>query len=69
MTEEMYDYQTISVIRLCAMVLSDCPITAKPFFLSRGYRLVREQQMIRDEIVLTNVMMENSVDLSVSKKE
>ncbi len=33
-------------------------ITAKPFFLSRGYRVVKEQQVIRQGISLTNFVME-----------
>lgn len=33
-------------------------ITAKPFFLSRGYIMVREQQVIRQGIALTNYVME-----------
>ena len=33
-------------------------ITAKPFFLSRGYVMVREQQVIRQGIALTNYVME-----------
>lgn len=33
-------------------------ITAKPFFLSRGYQVVKEQQVIRGGIALTNFIME-----------
>lgn len=35
-------------------------ITAKPFFLSRGYRIIREQQVIRQGISLTNYVMEKA---------
>lgn len=35
-------------------------ITAKPFFLHRGYRVVREQQVERRGIYLTNFVMEKS---------
>ena len=33
-------------------------VTAKPFFLFRGYHIIREQQVIRSNIPLTNYMME-----------
>ncbi len=33
-------------------------ITAKPFFLHRGYHIIREQQVVRSNIPLTNYMME-----------
>ena len=33
-------------------------ITAKPFFLSRGYKVVKEQQVVRKGISLTNYVME-----------
>lgn len=33
-------------------------ITAKPFFEQRGYRTVKEQQVIRNGIFLTNYVME-----------
>lgn len=33
-------------------------ITAKPFFLRRGYRVVREQQVERGGVLLTNFVME-----------
>lgn len=36
-------------------------ITAKPFFLGRGYRVVREQQVIRGGIALTNFVMEKDI--------
>lgn len=32
-------------------------ITAKPFFLSRGYRVIKEQQVLRGGIYLTNYVM------------
>ena len=33
-------------------------ITAKPFFQQRGYRVVKEQKVIRQGIALTNYVME-----------
>lgn len=33
-------------------------ITAKPFFLSRGYRIIKEQQVFRQGIALTNYIMQ-----------
>lgn len=36
-------------------------ITAKPFFLGRGYEVIKEQQVIRQGVLLTNyVMVKNS---------
>lgn len=39
-------------------LVTHASITAKPFFLRRGYRVVREQQVERREITLTNFIME-----------
>ncbi|MCM1505992.1 MAG: GNAT family N-acetyltransferase [Ruminococcus flavefaciens] len=36
-------------------------VTAKPFFLSRGYYVVREQQVLRKGIYLTNYVMEKPI--------
>ncbi len=33
-------------------------ITAKPFFISRGYAVIKEQQVIRHNVSLTNFIME-----------
>ncbi len=33
-------------------------ITARPFFLRRGYRVVREQRVERGGVLLTNFVME-----------
>lgn len=39
-------------------ITTHASITAKPFFLHRGYRLVKEQQVMRNGISLTNYVME-----------
>lgn len=39
-------------------------ITAKPFFLKRGYRVVRENRAVRHDIELTNYLMEKHANLS-----
>lgn len=36
-------------------------ITAKPFFEQRGYKLVKEQQVQKNDIALTNYIMEKQV--------
>ena len=36
-------------------------ITARPFFAQRGFRVVKEQQVIRNGIALTNYLMEKQV--------
>ncbi len=39
-------------------ITTHASITAKPFFLLRGYRVVKEQEVIRCGIALTNYVME-----------
>ena len=39
-------------------ITTHASITAKPFFQQRGYRVVKEQKVIRQGIVLTNYVME-----------
>lgn len=42
-------------------ITTHASITAKPFFLRRGYRVLREQQVIRGGIALTNFVMEKDL--------
>ena len=39
-------------------ITTHASITAKPFFQKRGYRVVKEQKVIRQGIALTNYVME-----------
>lgn len=39
-------------------ITTHASITAKPFFLHRGYKVVKEQQVVRNGISLTNYIME-----------
>ena len=39
-------------------------ITAKPFFEKRGYKVIREQQVERSGVLLTNYVMEKRSDVS-----
>jgi len=39
-------------------IITHASITAKPFFLNRGYKQIKEQQVIRNGVVLTNFVME-----------
>lgn len=39
-------------------ITTHASITAKPFFLNRGYKIIKEQQVIRSNISLTNYIME-----------
>lgn len=39
-------------------ITTHASVTAKPFFEHRGYKVVREQQVIRGGILLTNFVME-----------
>ena len=41
-----------------AKITTHASITARPFFQKRGYRVVREQQVERGGILLTNYVME-----------
>lgn len=48
-------------------ITTHASITAKPFFENRGYRTVREQQVNRNEILLTNYVMEKDMDRKEEK--
>lgn len=39
-------------------VVTHASITARPFFENRGYKVIREQQVIRNGISLTNYVMD-----------
>lgn len=39
-------------------IITHASITAKPFFMQRGYTVIKEQQVIRNGISLTNFVME-----------
>lgn len=39
-------------------ITTHASITAKGFFLRRGYRVVRKQEVVRCEVLLTNFLME-----------
>lgn len=41
-------------------IITHASVTAKPFFAKRGYRLIREQQVNRQGIFLTNYVMEKT---------
>lgn len=41
-------------------ITSHVSITARPFFESRGYKVIREQQVVRKNIALTNYIMEKT---------
>lgn len=45
---------TVAASKFC----THASITAKPFFIGRGYKVVKEQQVVRGEIALTNYVME-----------
>lgn len=64
------DYQGVGIAtRLCdeletysffngrEKITTHASITAKPFFLKRGYQIVKEQQVIRQGVSLTNFVM------------
>ena len=42
-------------------IVTHASITARPFFSHRGYRTLREQQVVRRAVLLTNFVMEKSI--------
>lgn len=42
-------------------ITTHASITARPFFLHRGYKQIKEQQVVRDGIVMTNFIMEKMI--------
>lgn len=43
-------------------VITHASITARPFFEKRGYKVIKEQQVERQGIVLVNFVMEKKID-------
>ncbi len=41
-------------------IITHASITAKPFFEGRGYKVIKEQQILRNGIILTNYLMEKN---------
>ena len=39
-------------------IVTHASITARPFFENRGYKVIKEQQVVRQDISLTNFIME-----------
>ena len=39
-------------------IITHASITAKPFFENRGYKVIKEQQVTRQNVLLTNFIME-----------
>lgn len=48
-------------------ITTHASITARPFFEKRGYRVVREQQVLRSGVSLTNFVMEKCMENSFKK--
>ena len=44
-------------------IITHASITAKPFFEKRGYKVIKEQQVVRGGIFLTNYIMEKQNEL------
>lgn len=42
-------------------IITEASITAKPFFVRMGYTLIKEQQVEKKEILLTNYVMEKKI--------
>lgn len=42
-------------------ITTHASITAKPFFLNRGYHVIKEQQVFRNGVYLINYVMEKSI--------
>ena len=41
-------------------IVTHASVTAKPFFEKRGYKILKEQQVVRKEIFLKNYVMEKN---------
>ncbi len=47
------------------LITTHASVTAKPFFTHRGYRIVREQNVIRQGIALVNYVMDKQTNLDL----
>lgn len=47
---------------LSTLITTDASITAKPFFMKRGYQIIQEQQVLRDGVYLTNFKMNKKLE-------
>ncbi len=43
-------------------ITTHASVTAKPFFMSRGYRVIKEQEVVREGIPLKNYVMEKQMN-------
>ncbi|QDU61561.1 putative N-acetyltransferase YafP [Planctomycetes bacterium Pan216] len=50
-------------------LLVDVSITARPFFAAKGYRVLRQQEVIIREVALTNFVMEKQLALTPASAE
>lgn len=57
--DELENYVFIKGIRVITVHAS---ISAKPFFINRGYKVVKEQEVERQGIKLTNYLMEKDLN-------
>ena len=48
-------------------IVTHASVTAKPFFLKRNYTVIREQQVLRRGVWLTNFVMEKTLPISESE--
>ena len=48
-------------------ITTHASVTARPFFEKRGYRVIREQQVERKDLLLTNFVMEKTLKTAVDK--
>ncbi len=45
------------------VITTHASITAKPFFIHRGYRVLRRQEVVRRGIAIVNYVMEKSINI------
>ena len=57
---EIRRYRESDLMKLTVQgdIITHASITARPFFENRGYQVVREQQVERQGVFLTNYVME-----------
>lgn len=46
---------------ISSVLYTEASLTAAPFFVARGYQLVRRQQVVRRGVILANIIMKKSL--------
>ena len=52
-------YETVHSVK--AKDYTHASLTARPFFLKKGYKVIKEQRVLRKGVYLTNFLMEKTL--------